>query len=171
MIKRLSTPQRWKFLEKIFRKHTSQMYEIFWETIEIYVRRRKMLLSNPFGALFIAANIARYSLAVRATTGALDNRITFIDKTVLLITLLDDVARLDDDAWKIVVRNGRKRKQSWKFRAVTAPDSIFYIFCSPMEARKNYSILYSISMLDDELESFLQVGDTAYCIHSDSEYN
>jgi hypothetical protein len=110
VLRRLSTPCRWRDLEPLFGKHTSQLSEIFWECIENFLSIRENLITGELHRGFLADNASRYAQAVHSKSNGLDNCVGFIDGTVL------GIARPGDPDLQRVAYNGHKKKHALKFQ-------------------------------------------------------
>lgn len=165
LLRRLATPCRWTDLELLFGKHTPQLSEIFWETLESFLELRKSLVFGHVREDFIKPRLERYADAIYAKTNALDNCVGHIDGTVL------GIARPNEQGLQEVVYNGHKRKHALKFQAITAPDGLFLHCYGPMEGRRHDWTLYVRSNMDAQLESAMYHDAREYCIYGDSGYN
>lgn len=165
ILKRLSTPHRWTDVECLFRKHSPQLSEIFWEGIEDFVGVWKGLVTSPIGYRYTAEKASTLATCVAEKVSALENCIGFIDGTVI------EIARPDDAALQNICYNGHKRKHALKFQAVTTVDGMFYHMFGPVEGRRHDWTLYARSELDEQLEDVMVVDDVQYCIYGDSGYN
>lgn len=165
VLKRLSTPQRWTDLEVLFRKHSAQLSEIFWESLDSFIDEWQHLLTSPICHTYTSIRAPLLAEKVEEKVGALNNCIGFIDGTVL------EIARPDDDALQNVCYNGHKRKHALKFQAVTTADGLFYHVYGPVEGRRHDWTLYMRSGLDEQMEDVLYIDGIQYCIYGDSGYN
>jgi nuclease HARBI1 len=165
VLRRLSTPCRWRDLELLFGKHTSQLSEIFWECIENFLSIRENLISGELHRGFLADNASRYAQAVHSKSNGLDNCVGFIDGTVL------GIARPGDPDLQRVAYNGHKRKHALKFQVVLTPDGLILHCAGPIEGRRHDWTLYCRSGIDSQLEEKLMVNGIQFCIYGDSGYN
>jgi hypothetical protein len=83
VLRSLSTPCRWRDLELLFGKHTSQLSKIFRECIENFLSIRENLITGELHRGFLADNASRYVQAVHSKSNGLDNCVGFIYGTVL----------------------------------------------------------------------------------------
>jgi nuclease HARBI1 len=121
VLRRISTSCRWRDLELLCGKHTSQLSEIFWECIENFLSIRENLIYGELHSGFLADNASRYAQAVHSKSNGLDNCIGFIDGTVL------GIARPGDSDIQRVAYNGHKRKHALKFQVILTPVVLFFI--------------------------------------------
>ena len=96
----------------MFRKHTQQRSEIFWECIDDFVDRLGFLFTNPFRAAYTAARASEFAEKVVRKEGAQETCSGYTDGVVLYI------ARLDDTGLENVMFNGNKCKHAPKSCAI-----------------------------------------------------
>lgn len=149
-LKRLASPFRWQDLEVLFGKHAPQLSEIFWETLECFLDKRKGLLMGELNSNFLQPKLGLYANAVEKKCGTLENCVGFIDGTVI------GVARPGDNGMQNVLYNGHRRTHAIKFRAIVVPDGMFLHPFGPLEGRRLDWILYTGSGLDEQLASVLE---------------
>lgn len=165
VLKRMSTPNLWSDLEELFRKHSPQLSEIFWQTLDGFVDRNEHLITGPIGQRYTADRAVELACCMEEKLGVLDNCVGYIDGTVI------EIARPSGDGLQNVVYNGHKRKHALKFQAITLADGMFYHVYGPVEGRRHDWTLYCRSEIEDQLSLYLIVDGKQYCIYGDSGYN
>ena len=166
VLRRLSSPSRWTDMEIMFGKYAAQLSEIFWESLEHFMKRRECLLSSvSLIGHYMSARARIYANAIREKGGALRNCVGFIDGTVI------GIARPGDSTAQSVAYNGHKRKHAIKFQAITAPDGMIVHAFGPLEGRMHDWTLYVKSELDEMLPYVLNYGNEKFCLFGDSGYN
>lgn len=165
ILRRLTTPSRWRDLEFLFGRHGAQLSEIFWEGVEQMLEDRCDLITGPINSSFLANRAHIYAAAIKDKCHALSNCIGFIDGTVIAI------ARPSRNAVQNVAYNGHKRKHALKYQAVTTPDGLILHAAGPIEGRRHDWTLYCRSGLDEVLEELMFVDGVQYCLYGDSGYN
>jgi len=165
LLRRMASPCRWKDVEVLFGKHSTQLCELFWETVEYFLEARQHLLTGDITPSYMETKVSVFAAAVSERSGALDNCVGFIDGTVI------GIARPGDSGIQNVVYNGHKRKHALKFQAVTTPDGMFAHVYGPLEGRRHDWTLYMRSDIDEQLNNALLVDGKQFCIYGDSGYN
>ena len=165
VLRRFAGPCRWIDLEEQFGKHSSQLSEIFWESLERFIETRGDLMTGEICSEFVAERAQLYSEAVHQKSNAMSNCIGFIDGTVI------GISRPGGYRMQNVVYNGHKRKHALKYQAVVTPDGLILHAFGPLEGRRHDWTLYIRSGIEEQLPSALLVDGKQYCIYGDSGYN
>ena len=165
LLRRLTTPARWRDMEFTFGRHAAQLSEIFWEGLESFLETRQHLIMSAIDPAFIASRASLYAEKIKDKCHALDNFMGFIDGTVIAI------ARPSRNEVQNVAYNGHKRKHALKFQAVTTPDGLLLHAAGPIEGRRHDWTLYCRSGLDDTLPDLLLIGEKQYALYGDSGYS
>lgn len=165
ILRRLSSPARWKDLEMLFGKHSSQLSEIFWEGLEHMLHDRLHLITGPINQEFMIEKAPIYAQSVYEKCQALTNCVGFIDGTVI------GISRPKGNAMQKVAYNGHKRKHALKFQAVNTPDGLIMHVYGPIEGRRHDWTMYTRSGLDEHLPDLLGINGVQYCLFGDSGYN
>ena len=150
-------------MEIMFGKYAAQLSEIFWESLEHFMKRRECLLSSV-GLIghYMSPRARIYANAIREKGGALRNCVGFIDGTVI------GIARPGDSTAQSVAYNGHKRKHALKFQAITAPDGTIVHGFGPLEGIRHAWTLYVKSELDEMLPHVLNYRKEKSCLFGDS---
>lgn len=77
-------------MEIDFEKHASQLYEIFWEAIELFACERMHLLTGSMPQSFFSHKLHNYTKAVYEKFKALPICVGFIDGPVIGISHPDE---------------------------------------------------------------------------------
>ena len=166
VLRRLSSSSRWTDMEIMFGKYAAQLSEIFWESLEHFMKRRECLLSSvSLIGHYMSPRARIYANAIREKGGALRNCVGFIDGSVI------GVACPGDNTAQSVAYNGHKRKHDLKFQAITAPDGMIVHAFGPLEGRRHDWTLYVKSELDEMLPYVLNYGKEKFCLFGDSGYH
>ena len=150
VLRRLSSPARWRDLEIPFGTGHSFLCELFYETIEQLDVRWSGLLCLRLGDL-MEDRAVMYAQRVLKKGAALDNCVAFIDGTGLF------VARLGG-ALQRSVYGGHPRTDMPKFQTVTKPDGLIFHFHWPVEGRRHDTTMYHEAGKDGMLQTRLHVG-------------
>eukprot|EP00171_Calliarthron_tuberculosum_P002573 IDg2573t1 len=163
ILRRMATPARWKDLEYLFGKHASQLSEVFWEAMEVFLESRLNLITSSIDHTFMSTRAPQYAESVYQKTNALQNCVGFIDGTVI------GIARPKGFEVQRVAYNGHKRKHALKYQAISTPDGLILHVHGPTEGRRHDWTLYTRSGLDESLPALLDIGGVQYCIFGDSD--
>lgn len=83
VLKRLATPQRWYDLEKLFRNHTPQLSKMFLEMVEDFEDEHGHLITGNQKGSYMASRAGTLASKAKQKTRALDNRMGFMNGTLL----------------------------------------------------------------------------------------
>lgn len=114
------------------RKHTPQIFDVFWETFEEFLDLKGHLIASPLTSSSISTRMEEMESKVYAKVGALRNCVGFIDATVI------EISRPDDTGLQNVCYNVHKRKNELKYKAVETAEGMLYLVYGPVEGRRNY---------------------------------
>ena len=165
VLRRLASATRWRDLEQIFGGHKSQLSEIFWEALMVFVSERVGLVMDIVCAPFWSGLYSGYANAVYCKSNALENVVAFIHGTNLKIARPSG-----DHILQRVAYNGHKRSRAIKFQAPTTPCGMCMHLAGPMEKRRHDWTLYMSSGLNNTLQQaffydgkqFVAFGDSGY---------
>lgn len=156
----------WKNLEFHFGKHTSQLSDIIWETVEEVIINKVSLLTVGMSSGIINARAANYADAVCGLSGGSANKVDFISGTVL------GIARPSDNHMaQLVVYNGHNKRHGINFQIISASAGLLLHCFGLIEGRRHDWILYTRSNMDELIEGTLETGGSRYGIYRDSGYN
>jgi len=162
IVRRLSSPARWRDLEILLDRGRSSLCELFYEPIEQLDVRCSGLLCSCRGDL-MKERAAVYAQRVLEKGGPLDNCVGFIDGTGVF------VAR-PGGALHRSVYSGHERNHMLKFQTVTTPDGLSFHLYGPVEGRRHVITMYREAGMDDMLQAGLHIGGIQYCIYGDKAY-
>ena len=127
ILRRLCYPAGWSDLEVLFGKHGSQLSEIFWEGLELFLEtRERMDTSNVQFLSLLRSRAENYAEVIAEKSEVLVNGVGFIDAIVI------GIARPREDDMQREVYNGQKRKNALKYQAVTTPSGFIANFSGPI---------------------------------------
>ena len=106
----LSTAMLWHDVELLFAKHFSQISEIFWETLEHFLKIRVHLLTGEMSSQWLTENAQRYASAITECGGTLQLCVVFIDGTAI------GIARPRDKEMQRAAYNGHKGSTRLNFK-------------------------------------------------------
>ena len=150
----MAVPDRWEDLAYLFVKHPSQMSEIFWEWMELFVQGQGHLLMGPIPQQEIAKRAVEFSRAISDKGAGMQNFLRFIDGTVF------GVARPKGYMQQLVVYNRHKRKHAFKYRAANTPDGMILRAYGPAEGSRHDWFLYAASGLEANMGEVKLVSGT-----------
>ena len=115
---RFATPCKWSDVEEFFRNHSSQLSEIFWETLEYFLEARYHLVFDPINKQFLEKRARLYADAVEKKSEVISNCIGFRDGTVI------GIASRQGNMMQLVVYNVHKLMQALKYQAISTPGGL-----------------------------------------------
>ena len=148
----------------MFGRHKSQLSEIFWEALMVFVFERVGLVMDNFCSPFWSERYSGYANAVYCKSNALDNVVAFIG------TNLKIARPSGDHILERVAYNGHKCSHAIKFQALTTPCGMCMHLAGPMEGRRHDWTLYMSNGLNNTLQEaffydgkqFVALGDSGY---------
>lgn len=148
VLRRLATTNRWEDLTLEFGRHSSQLSEIFWESMEGIFARWEHLLCDWRGDLMSsrASLYASYVARVAPSTQC----VGFLDVTKILVTRPGG-SNLNQRA----LYSGHKRTWCLKFQTVSTPDGLMFNLYGPEDGRRHDTTLYVKSNMDSILSDGL----------------
>ena len=149
MLRRLSTPSRWKDIEIEFGKHTSYLDEMFYFTVQKFYGSFSHLIRNINSSLWIS-RAPLYAAAISEKGLSMSHCIGFIDGTKLQISRPKGRSQR-------ATYSGHKRINCIKFQAISAPDGLILHLFGPVEGGKHDLTMYRESEVDASLASILLI--------------
>lgn len=116
---RFSTPDPWVDLEELFGMFSSQLAEVFRESLYKFLNQKHKLIASPLHGPFIADSAERWATTTMEKLGCLDNCIMIIDGTFIGIARPGGA-----DINQRVAYNGHERNHALKFQAISTPDGL-----------------------------------------------
>jgi len=128
VLRRLSSPSRWRDLEVMFGRCASALLEVFIETVEDLLGRWGACVT-AWRTDLLEDRAVRYASCV-AERGRHDKVVGFIDGTGIL------VARPGGGLQRCMY-SGHKRDHVMKFQSVVTPDGLLFHLYGPVEGRRH----------------------------------
>lgn len=145
-------------------KYASQLWNIFWESIEYFITAPLERWTGNLSASFLSEKCAFYATAIYDNVRGSKHCIVFIDGKFM------EVSRPSRFQSKPVIYNCPKRKHAILFQALTDSDRLILQSYGPIEGRKHDWTFYSRRNLKEQLPEYLTVDSTQYCIYGDRVY-
>jgi DDE superfamily endonuclease len=164
LLSRLSMPCRVEDLEQRFYRSKAAINEIFYETLECFIKWASPLVS-AFQGDYLQSRAQMYARKIAAKSrNATQKCVGFIDGTLV------EIARLSG-LMQRATYSGHKRKPVLKWQVVTTPDGMLFHVFGPFEGRRHDMHLYAESGLDDVLAERLLIEGAQYHLYGDSGYS
>lgn len=155
---RMNYPNKWSRMVRVFGRSATALCMIFQHVCRLlFIRYRAKL---HFDMQYIIPNLQRFSSAIHAAGGAMNNVWAFIDGTARRI------ARPKKD--QRITFSGHKRFHCLKFQSLVTPDGLISHLFGPIEGRHHDLYLLKVSGLHELLSTnpafanFLIYGDPGY---------
>lgn len=162
VLRRLSSPCRWRDLELLFGRSSSALSEIFFETVEDLIERWGPCVTSWRGDL-MQDRAADYARCVSDRGAPHTKVVGFIDGTTIR------VARPGRGLQRCMY-SGHKRDHVMKFQSVVTPDGLLFHLYGPVEGRRHDLTMYNESGMDEVLSHSLLIGEHQYCLYGDRAY-
>ena len=152
VLRRLSSPCRWRDVECMFGMHGSAMSEVFWEVIEELVETTGGLFER-FRSDLIAERAPLYGSPIHQKGAPLNNCRGFIDCAKIQNTRPVGSAVNQRSCY-----SGCKRFHCLIYLTVTTPDGLLFHMYGPEIGRRHGMTLYRQGGLDLELRDHMVVN-------------
>jgi DDE superfamily endonuclease len=163
LLSRLSMPSRVEDLEQRFCRSKGAINEIFYETLEYFIKWASPLVLE-FQGNYLRSRAQLYARKSAAKSrNATQHCLRFIDGTLI------EIAR-PPGLMQRATYSGHKRRPGLKWQVVITPDGMLFIVFGPSEGRRHDMHLYAKSGLDDVLGDCLLIGGIQYHLYGDSGY-
>ena len=147
-----------------FGKTSSALSEIFWEQLELLIKRNGHLLTE-IRREFVRKRCQEYCKAIEEKGCLMEGCWGFIDGSKVKICRAGGHNLIQRAA-----HSGHKRVHCLNFQTITAPDGIILRAYGPLEGRRHDSTLYRKSGIDGSFGSALLINNKQHCAYRDPAF-
>ena len=164
VLKRLSSPCNWMDLEVVFGIPSPALSEIFWETVEAFIKNYGHLVTD-FKSEFMRERAPMYAERVRAKGAPLERCVGFMDCTKIRMERPGGINSLQRACY-----SGHKRMPCLVYQTVTTPDGLIFSLYGPVVGRRHDLTVLRESGLNEELQNCLNINGDQFYIFGDKAY-
>lgn len=129
LLRRLSSPCTWRYLETEFYRSSTALCEIFYFTMELFHAQFNHLVSS-FCSSFLQERASMYAMKIYESGAPLDSCVGFIDATNIFISR-------PKGNMQRATYTGHKPRHSLKFQAMSLADGLLLHVFGLMEGRRH----------------------------------
>lgn len=163
MLHKLGSSARWADLELKYGKHRSQMSEVMWEVVSLFIEKFGYALEMR--GQFLKSRAKDYAKAIRDAGAPLDRCVGFIDCTRIRMCRPGG-----HNSYQRAVYSGHKRVHCLIYQTVTTPDGLMFSLYGPMEGRRHDMTLLRESNWNEVLSQCLFIDGEWFYIYGDAAY-
>ena len=152
VLRKLSSPCRWKDVEYLFGMHSSALSEIFWEVIESFVQVQGHLITDLRQGLLVS-RAELYADCIKAAGAPLDSCVGFMDCTKIKMTRPGGHGSIQRSCY-----SGHKRMHCLIYQTITTPDGLIFSLYGPEVGRRYDVTLLRESGIEEGLQSCLLIN-------------
>lgn len=164
VLRRLSTPCRYRDIEVTFGKHASALSEIFWEVSMVFYKKLGKLVTS-FRADLMKERAEVYAECIFMRSDALPKCVGFMDGTKVRIARPGGRSIVQRSCY-----SGHKRIHCLVFQTITTPDGLIFHLYGPVEGRRPDAYLYRESGVDLLLQQHLHIDGEQFYLYADKAY-
>lgn len=163
VLHKLGTCARWADLEEKYGKFRSQMSEIMWEVVELFVPRYEYALRMRGD--FLKRRAKDYARAIHDGGAPLERCVGFIDCTKIRMCRPGG-----HNSYQRAVYSGHKRVHCLIYQTITTPDGLMFALYGPVEGRRHDLTLLRESRWSEVWQECLFIDGDWYYLYGDSAY-
>lgn len=160
---RLGAPIRLKEMEKTYGLFESQLSEVFWELVELFVNKFQYTLELRTQLIHTRAQM--YAEAISEQGSPLDSVFGFIDCTKIRMCRPGGPPLNQRSVY-----SGHKRMHCLIYQTLSTPDGLMFALYGPEVGRRHDLTLYYNSGWDEVLEQSLFINGRQFYIYGDKAY-